>query len=173
MRLIPIAAGVAACLCAAFAAAAPLNYTGTWTLDKAASQSLPAQFAAVERQQLVTYQDSNTLKVSSVSNAGGKVLSETVQYATNGSDTEYEALNRNRLGWARWAPAHAQMAFDEQGRAHLGTAVNTTFFGAPVRRTMQETWQLSPDGSTLTIQAQVAGHDATLVYHRDTSVAAR
>jgi hypothetical protein len=157
-----LALGVMAAVATLGSAQGRVNFSGTWTLDKAQSD-IPQRMgrgggAGEERDigaKMVVDQQGTTMKVTGTLDAEGKERSRTDTYNLAGQETtNTDPRGGSVVSKATW-----------EGDKLVITSTRTAKMRAR-ERTMQrrQEWSLSPDGKTLTIDvtAQTARGERTL-----------
>src|SRR5882672_2248066 len=80
-------------ICAAVNAAAPANFAGTWTLDKAKTQNLPRQWEQAESVTLEIKQDAKQITLETKA-AGSQFPSQPLTYNLDGTESTVEMQGR-------------------------------------------------------------------------------
>ena len=127
--------------------AAPANFAGTWTLDKAKSESLPRFWENVDSVTLVITQDAQQITVETkLSGGGGQgIPSQALTYKLDGSQTMAE------MGGRMPGKATLKAKWIDDSKLELNTVRNVNFQGNDVTITTKEQWQLTDRGKVLKI----------------------
>jgi hypothetical protein len=131
--------------------AAPPDYSGAWTLDKAQSPGLPPMFASVRGQRLAVTQTASRLVVD-VEIDGGAPEPERFNfvYSLDGEETAATTRVRTPDGMLD-VPTRLRAAHGDDGRLHITIARQLSLGGQTVTATGTEEWELRPDGRTLVV----------------------
>lgn len=153
-----------AMLCAAMAAlaAAPTNFSGTWTLDKSKSE-LPRMMANVESVTWIVTQDDKKLTLETKTVAGGQENSQTFTYNLDGTETTAE------IGGRMPGKATLKAKWLDGGKILELTSVRQgNFQGNEFTITTKEHWELAEDGKVLKVhritESPRGSQEATLVF---------
>jgi hypothetical protein len=147
-----LALSVAATLAAAPKAA---DYSGKWTLDKAASKSLPHMYDKVSSHRIDVAQAPGKLTVAiDIARTEGAPIQQTLDFDLSGKPTQTETTVHTP-GGDKKMPMTLKGSVREDGRVEVteeremrgpeGPDVN------PIKATTYELWDVSADGKTLTI----------------------
>jgi hypothetical protein len=161
------AAGALACVLlvnALAAPAAPMNFAGTWALNKSKSADLPPQWSNLESLTLTVTQDAqqivvaSEMKMAADANAGGGGggmgrgrgmggFPPSTTYKLDGTETTAEAMG------GRGGTSTMKAEWKDGGKTlELKRVSKFNFQGSDVTATTTEGWSLSADGKTLTIK---------------------
>jgi hypothetical protein len=162
-------------------AAAPANFAGTWTLDKAKSEGLPPNAAAIESLTLTVTQDAQQITSDAKMTMGGQadaaggpgqgrgrgmgLFPPNASYKLDGTETT--ADNPGGMGGTTTYKA----AWKDGGKTlELKRVRKGNFQGNEVTITTTEDWTLSADGKTLTIKRTTESprgtQNSTLVFNK-------
>lgn len=159
------------CALAASTAVAPTNFSGAWVLDKSKSQLSP-QLQTVESYTLTVTQDAQQLTTSAAITGGQQPggggrggMMPSLTYKLDGAESTMEA------GGGRGGSITLKAAWKDGGKTLALTNVRKfNFQGNDVTITTNETWTLSADGKTLTIQRTTESprgtQNSTLVFNK-------
>ncbi|MEK6320623.1 MAG: hypothetical protein AABN33_02955 [Acidobacteriota bacterium] len=129
--------------------AAPTDFSGTWSLDKAKSEGLQGRMANVDQTWVVT-QDAKTLTVDkSFSGSEQPMPSQKSTYNLDGSETSMEMTGR--------MPGKAALKAKWQGDGkilELSSVLKTNVQGNDVTITATEHWELADGGKTLKVHRE-------------------
>ena len=129
------------------ASAAMPNYAGTWTLDKAKSESLPPNYQGAENIELILTQDDKQLTMELKGLSGPQAaMAQKMTYKLDGSPTIAEITGRA----TGKATTKAKMSSDGK-TLELSTVRNLQFQGMDVTITSTDRLELAADGKTLKI----------------------
>jgi hypothetical protein len=133
------------------AAAAPPDYSGSWTLDKAQSPDLPPMYANVRGQRLAVAQTDARLVVDVEIDAGAAEPERfSFTYSLDGVETTATTRVRTPDGMLD-VPTRLRAAHGDDGRLHITITRQLPLRGQTVTTTGTEEWELAPDGRTLTV----------------------
>jgi hypothetical protein len=146
LSLIVLAVGLAS-------AQEKVNFSGTWLLDKSksdVSELLGAGERAEKLQDaslmMVVKQQGTTLKVTRTLKAEGEEKQRTFLYKTDGNKTTNTTpRGRSIVSKASW----------EGKNLVIVSTSELTILWKEISANIKEVWSLSPDGKTLTIDAQI------------------
>ena len=145
------AASFAAAAPAPAVAAAPPDFSGTWTLDRSRSTGLPPMYDNVRAQRLSVTQTASTMVVDIEIDAGAAEPERfRFEYALDGAETATTTRVRTP-GGALEVPTRLRARSDDDGRLHITITRELPRRGETVTVTGTEEWELSPDGRTLTV----------------------
>lgn len=133
-------------------AAPPVQYSGTWTYDAAASKGLPPMYADnITGWTLNVTQDAKhvTSKVH-IENKLMPPLDQTFEYALDGSETKTESAIVTPDG-PKQVPTTLKAHVGENGALSLTITREFSMNGEDIRGVIAEEWELSADGKTLTV----------------------
>ncbi|HEX6100991.1 MAG TPA: hypothetical protein VF432_32030 [Thermoanaerobaculia bacterium] len=134
-----------------FAATAPVNYAGTWTLDTRQSKDLPKHLQDVSLVKLYITQDNKMLKVVDETKFNGQeTLEQTDVYNLDGTESKKPTEVR-KAGVTFEIPATRTAVVADEGKLEL---IKVRRFQTPnggFKVTQVEDWTLSADGKTLTV----------------------
>jgi hypothetical protein len=126
--------------------AAPTNFAGTWSLDKAKSEGLQGRMANVDQTWVVT-QDAKTFTVETSFSGGEQQMpSQKRTYNLDGSETSMEMTGR--------MPGKATLKAKWQGDGkilELSSVLKANVQGNDVTITTTEHWELADGGKTLKV----------------------
>ena len=158
----------------AVSAAAPANFSGTWTLDKSKSQGLDQRMQNAESIQWVITQNDKQIsietKVTGGQNAGGGGgggmrgggMGGPRTYTLDGKETTTEANGGTSTTKAMWS--------SDGQTLELSSTRAGNFNGNEFKATTNDKLQLSSDGKVLTVkrtgQSPRGPVDATLVFNK-------
>lgn len=135
----------------AFAEAKPVNYAGTWTLDKTKSKDLPSFYENIKSQQLVVTQDEKQLKIAVTVDLGQNSPDKmNFAYNLDGTETKTETMIRTPNG-PRAVPSTLKASVGKDGKVQIIIARELQTPNGVLKGTTTEDWELSSDGKTLTI----------------------
>jgi hypothetical protein len=133
-------------------AAAKINFTGTWVMDRSRSIGLPAD---IQQTMTVTHSadDKIELETKIISPQGERVVKD--NYTLDGKEAEFTPpappnappAKGKRTG--AWLPRGNGIVINEE------TVAETP--NGPVKSQLTRKWTLSPDGTTLTIDMYIDG----------------
>jgi hypothetical protein len=147
-------------------AAAPVDYSGTWVLDKARSKDLPPQYAQVSSHRLLNKQDAQSLRVQvDIETAAGALEPQLFDYRLDGAVTETKTEVRTPAG-KQMVPTSMSTKLDEAGQLHITITRRLPSHGGSVTLASTEDWQLSTDGKTLTVRLTRQGSSSDLLFVR-------
>ena len=129
----------------------PVNYSGSWTLDKSRSTGLPAYYERVRSHRLEIDQRGWRLDVA-VSVDIGAPTPDTMRfvYAMDGKETRAKTPVRGARGMMLVPTVmHATVSPDRQ--VHITIERDIDMNGSTFHAVSREDWQLAADGQTLTI----------------------
>ena len=162
-------------------AAAPASFAGTWALDKAKSEGLPPNAAALESLTLTVTQDAQQLTVDSKATMGSQgeaaggpgqgrgrgmgLYPQNSSYKLDGTETTAD----NPGG--RGGTTTSKATWKDGGKTlELKRVSKFSFQGNDVTVTTTEDWTLSADGKTLTIkrtsESPRGTQSSTLVFNK-------
>lgn len=162
-------------------AAAPASFAGTWALDKAKSEGLPPNAAAIESLTLTVTQDAQQLTVDSKATMGSQadaaggpgqgrgrgmgLYPQNSSYKLDGTETTAD----NPGG--RGGTTTFKATWKDGGKTlELKRVSKFSFQGNDVTITNTEDWTLSADGKTLTIkrtsESPRGTQSSTLVFNK-------
>lgn len=138
---------------AAFAPAVPkpVNYSGSWTLDKSRSTGLPPYYERVRSHRLEIDQRGWRLDVAVSVDIGG-ATPDTMRfvYAMDGKETRAQTPVRGPNGMMQVPTVmHATVSPDRQ--VHITIERDIAMNGTTFHAVSKEDWRLSADGRTLSI----------------------
>ena len=158
----------------AVSAAAPANFSGTWTLDKSKSQGLDQRMQNAESIQWVITQNDKQIsiesKVTGGQNAGGGGgggmrgggMGGPRTYSLDGKETTTEANGGTSSTKATWS--------SDGQTLELSSTRAGSFNGNEFKATTNDKLQLSSDGKVLTVKRTGEGPrgpvDATMVFNK-------
>jgi len=156
----------------AVSAAAPANFSGTWTLDKSKSQGLDQRMQNAESIQWVITQNDKQIsiesKVTGGQNAGGGGgmrgggMGGPRSYNLDGKETTTEANGGTSTTKATWS--------SDGQTLELSSIRAGSFNGNEFKATTNDKLQLSGDGKVLTVkrtgESPRGPVDATLVFNK-------
>ena len=125
--------------------AAPANFAGTWSLDKAKSEGLQGPMASIDQTWVVT-QDGKTFTVEASFSGGEQPRPPQKRtYNLDGSETSMEMTGR--------MPGKAALKAKWQGDSvlELSSVLKTNVQGNDVTITTTEHWELADGGKTLKV----------------------
>ena len=126
--------------------AAPANFSGTWSLDRAKSEGLQGRMANLDQTWVVT-QDAKTLTVEASFSGGDQPMpSQKKTYNLDGSETSMEMTGR--------MPGKAALKAKWQGDGkilELNSVLKANVQGNDVTITTTEHWELADSGKTLKV----------------------
>jgi hypothetical protein len=154
-------------------AAAPANFAGTWTLDKAKSQGLAGRMQSAESVKWVVTQDAKQISIDQqvtggeapAGGGGGRGMGGPQgprSYNLDGSETNVEMGQGKATRKATWS----------NDGATLELTTKSTFTGpnGEVTSTSTDKLQLSGDGKVLTVnthrESPRGAQDSTLVFNK-------
>jgi hypothetical protein len=127
-------------------AAAPANFSGTWSLDKAKSEGLQGRMANVDQTWVVT-QDGKTISIDKSFTGGEQPIpSRKSTFNLDGSETSQEMTGR--------MPGKAALKAKWQGDGkilELSSVLKANVQGNDVTITTTEHWELHDGGKTLKV----------------------
>ena len=130
-------------------AAAPANFAGAWSLDKAKSEGLQGRMANVDQTWVVT-QDAKTFTVEASFSGGEQPMpSQKSTYNLDGSETSQEMTGR--------MPGKAALKAKWQGDGkilELNSVLKAQMQGNDVTITTTEHWELADGGKTLKVHRE-------------------
>ena len=129
----------------------PVNYSGSWTLDKARSSGLPSYYQQVRSHRLEIDQRGWRLDVAVSVDIGG-AAPDTMRfvYAMDGKETRARTPVRGPNGMMLVPTVmHATVSPDRQ--VHITIERDIAMSGRTIHAVSKEDWQLATDGTTLTI----------------------
>jgi hypothetical protein len=133
------------------APAAPVNYSGHWTLDAARSRNLPPFYARVKSHVLDVTQDAAHLTVAVAIDIGeGEPDRISLPYSLDGQPVRTETLVRTPRG-PMSVPTTLLATVDEAGAVHIAITRRVETPDGARELHGSEVWELSPDGRTLTV----------------------
>jgi hypothetical protein len=126
--------------------AAPTNFSGTWTLDKAKSEGLQGRMANVDQTWVVT-QDAKTLTIEKSFSGGEQPIpSQKSTYNLDGSETSMDMTGRMA------GKAALKAKWQGDGKIlELNSVFKTNVQGNDVTITTTEHWELDDGGKTLKV----------------------
>jgi len=126
--------------------AAPANFSGTWSLDKAKSEGLQGRMANVDQTWVVT-QDAKTFTVEASFSGGEQPIpSQKRTYNLDGSETTMDVAGRMP------GKAALKAKWQDDGKTlELSSVLKTNFQGNDVTITTTEHWELADGGKTLKV----------------------
>ena len=126
--------------------AAPTDFSGTWSLDKAKSEGLQGQMASIDQTWVVT-QDAKTLNLEIKFSGGAQEMpSQKRTYNLDGSPTEVE------MGGQRPGKATLKAKWQGDGKTlELTSERNINVQGNDVKVTTTDHWELADGGKTLKV----------------------
>jgi opacity protein-like surface antigen len=145
MKRLLIASSLICLLMMAAQAAAPANFSGTWTLDKSKSEGLQGPMANADVTLTVT-QDGKQLAVETKYSGGQREIpAQTLNYKLDGSETTADFAGR--------MPGKGTLKAKWMGDSmlELHTVRNINVQGNDVTITSTEHWELADGGKTLKI----------------------
>ena len=149
-------------ICSAVNAAAPANFAGTWTLDKAKTQNLPRQWEQAESVTLEIKQDAKQITLETKA-AGSQFPSQPLTYNLDGTESTVEMQGRmpgKANLKASWSSDGNSLALTSK---RSGTGPNGDFSFTTTDKLM-----LSEGGKVLTdtrhSESPRGPQDSTLVY---------
>ena len=135
-------------------AAAPTNFAGTWSLDKAKSEGLQGPMAQIDVTLVVT-QDAKTLTTETKYSGGPQEMpAQKSTYNLDGSPTTVE------MGGQR--PGQATLTAKWQGDGKILELTQVRKFnnqGTEVTRTTTDHWELADGGKTLKVHRNSEGRN--------------
>jgi hypothetical protein len=147
----------------AVSAAAPANFAGTWTLDKAKTQNMPRQWENAESVTLEIKQDPKQITLETKA-AGSQFPSQPLTYNLDGTESSVETQGRmpgKAILKATWSSDGNTL---ELTRKNTGNGPN----GEQFSFTTTEKLSLSEGGKVLTdvrhSESPRGAQDSTLVY---------
>ena len=134
-------------------AAAPKtpDYSGRWTLDKAASKSLPHMYDKVSSHTIAVAQTPGKLTVSiDITRGEGAPIQQTLDFDLSGKPTQAETTVHTPDG-DRKMPMTLKGSVREDGRIEVTEEREMRGPEGPITATSYELWDVSADGKTLTV----------------------
>jgi hypothetical protein len=122
------------------------NFSGTWALDKAKSESLPRMMENVESLTWVVTQNDKQLSLETKAMAGGSENAQKYAYNLDGSETTADVGGR--------MPGKATLKAKWMGDGkilELSSVRNLNIQGNDVTITTTEHWELADGGNTLKV----------------------
>ncbi|HEX8850259.1 MAG TPA: hypothetical protein VF761_12060 [Gemmatimonadaceae bacterium] len=129
----------------------PVNYSGSWTLDRSRSTGLPSYYERVRSHRLEIDQRGWRLDVAVSVDIGG-AASDTMRfvYAMDGKETRAQTPVRGPNGMTPVPTVmHATVSRDRQ--VHVTIERDIAMNGSSFHAVTKEDWLLSADGGMLTI----------------------
>jgi hypothetical protein len=129
--------------------AAPANFAGTWSLDKAKSEGLQGRMANVDQTWVVT-QDAKTITIErSFSGSEQPMPSQKSTYNLDGSETTQEMTGRMA------GKAALKAKWQDDGKIlELSSVLKANIQGNDVTITTTEHWELADGGKTLKVHRE-------------------
>ena len=129
----------------------PVNYSGSWTLDKARSKGLPPFYDQVRSQRLEIAQRGWHLDVGVVVDVGG-AAPDTMRfvYTINGAETRTLTAVRGAGGMMQ-VPTVLRAVASADRQVHLTIERDIAIGDRSFHAVSKEDWQLSANGDTLTV----------------------
>lgn len=129
----------------------PVNYSGSWSLDKAQSKGLPQFYDRVRSHDLRITQHGMTLDVA-VSIDVGNAAPDTMRlvYTMDGRESHIESPMRGPNGLVN-VPTTLRAVVNPDRQVHIVIGRDLTMAGSSFHATTTEDWKLSTDGRTLTV----------------------
>jgi hypothetical protein len=129
--------------------AAPANFAGTWSLDKAKSEGLQGRMANVDQTWVVT-QDAKTITIDkSFSGSEQPMPSQKNTYNLDGSETTQEMTGRMP------GKAALKAKWQDDGKIlELSSVLKANMQGNDVTITTTEHWELADGGKTLKVHRE-------------------
>lgn len=129
--------------------AAPANFAGTWSLDKAKSEGLQGRMANVDQTWVVT-QDAKTITIDkSFSGSEQPMPSQKSTYNLDGSETTQEMTGRMA------GKAALKAKWQDDGKIlELSSVLKANIQGNDVTITTTEHWELADGGKTLKVHRE-------------------
>lgn len=133
------------------AAPAPVDYSGKWTLDRAASKDLPRMYENVSAHKIAVSQTAGTFTVAiDISRNDGPAIQQTLDFDLTGKPTETESMIRTPDG-ERKIPMTLKAKRRDDGRIEVTEERKLNGPEGAMTMTTYELWDLSADGRTLTV----------------------
>lgn len=129
----------------------PVNYSGSWTLDKARSKGLPSFYDRVRSHRLQIAQRGWQLDVDVMVDIG-EAAPDTIRFAytINGAETRTTTAVRGPGGMMQ-VPTVLRAVASPDRQVHLTIEREIAMGERTVHAVSKEDWQLSADGNTLTV----------------------
>ena len=129
----------------------PVNYSGSWTLDKARSKGLPSFYDRVRSQRLEIAQRGWHLDVGVVVDIG-EAAADTMRfvYTINGAETRTVTAVRGPGGMMQ-VPTVLRAVASADRQVHLTIERDIALGQGSFHAVSKEDWQLGADGNTLTV----------------------
>jgi hypothetical protein len=133
------------------AAPKTVDYSGKWTLDRAASKSLPRMYDKVSAHKIDVAQTSTTFTVAvDITRSEGAPVQQTFDFDLTGKSTQTETTVHTPDG-DRKIPMTLKGAVREDGRIEVTEEREMRGPEGPINATTYELWDVSADGKTLTV----------------------
>lgn len=134
-----------------FAPLKPVNYAGSWMLDKAQSKNLPMFYDNIKSHKLLITQNEKLLNVV-VEIATGESEPEkfNLDYYLNGSESKTELPVRTPKGTVK-VPTTLKAFESDDGKLQITITRELSINGSNFKGVTTEDWQISDDGKTLRI----------------------
>lgn len=129
----------------------PVNYSGSWTLDKARSTGLPSYYERVRSHRLQIDQRGWRLDVAVAVDIGG-ATPDTMRfvYAMDGNETRAQTPVRGPNGMTL-VPTVMRATVSPDRQVHVTIERDIAMGDRTIHAVTKEDWQLSVDSNTLTI----------------------
>jgi hypothetical protein len=133
------------------AATKTVDYSGKWTLDRAASKSLPHMYDKVSAHKIDVAQTATKFTVAiDITRTEGAPIQQTLDFDLTGKPTQAETTVHTP-GGDRKLPMTLKGSVREDGRVEVTEEREMRGPDGAVTATTYELWDISADGRTLTV----------------------